>query len=83
VVLKEFLHAVKSYDMVPSGFTSIREEGVLRIFIALKNPSTWPGSNTQSFGPVTSTPTITPSRREFYQTMQHNDLEDNYFHTRS
>jgi hypothetical protein len=30
------LHAVKSYDMGPSRFFPIREEGVLRIFIALK-----------------------------------------------
>jgi hypothetical protein len=37
------LHAVKSYDMGPSRFTSHREEGVLRIFIALKNPLPWPG----------------------------------------
>jgi hypothetical protein len=28
-----------------SGFTSHPKEGVLRIFIALKNPSPWPGSN--------------------------------------
>jgi hypothetical protein len=32
------LHAVKSYDMGLSRFTSHPEEGVLRIFIALKNP---------------------------------------------
>jgi hypothetical protein len=30
------LHAVKSDDMGPSGFTSHPKEGVLRIFIALK-----------------------------------------------
>jgi hypothetical protein len=34
------LHAVKSYDMGPSLFTS---QGVLQIFIPLKNPSPWPG----------------------------------------
>jgi hypothetical protein len=28
----------------------IREEGVLRIFIALKNPSPWPGFETATFG---------------------------------
>jgi hypothetical protein len=36
---------------------------VLRIFIALKNPSPWPGSNPQSLGPVASTLTTTPPRR--------------------
>jgi hypothetical protein len=41
----------------------IREEGVLRIFIALKNPSPWPGSNPQPLGPVASTLTITSPRR--------------------
>jgi hypothetical protein len=30
------LHAVKSYDMGPSRLLPIREEGVLRIFIALE-----------------------------------------------
>jgi hypothetical protein len=29
-------HAIKSYDMGPSRFTSRRREGVLRNFIALK-----------------------------------------------
>jgi hypothetical protein len=34
--LREVLqHAVKSYDMGPSGFTSHPEEGVLRIFAPL------------------------------------------------
>jgi hypothetical protein len=28
----------------------IREEGVLRIFIALKNPSHWPGYDPATFG---------------------------------
>jgi hypothetical protein len=28
-----------------------REEGVLRIFIALKNPSPWPGFKPTTFGP--------------------------------
>jgi hypothetical protein len=43
--LRVLLHAVKSYDMGPSRFTSHPKEGVLRIVIALKNPSPWPGSN--------------------------------------
>jgi hypothetical protein len=34
--------------MGPPALLPIREEGVLRIFIALKNQSTWPG-----FEPVT------------------------------
>jgi hypothetical protein len=28
----------------------IREEGILQIFIALKNPSPWPGFETSTFG---------------------------------
>jgi hypothetical protein len=36
--------------MGPSGLLPIREEGVLRIFITLKNPSPWPGSNLRSWG---------------------------------
>jgi hypothetical protein len=45
-----------------SGFTSHPKEGVLRIFIALKNPSPSPGSNPRPLGPVASTLTITPPR---------------------
>jgi hypothetical protein len=41
----------------------IQEEGVLRIFIPLKNPSPWPGSNPQPLGPVADTLTTTPPRR--------------------
>jgi hypothetical protein len=37
------------------GFTTHPKEGVRRIFIALKNPSLWPGSNMQPLGPVAST----------------------------
>jgi hypothetical protein len=44
-------------------FTSHPKEGVLRIFIALKNPLPWPGSNPQPLGPVASTLTTTPPRR--------------------
>jgi hypothetical protein len=33
-----------------SGFTSHPKEGVLRIFIALKNPWPWPGSNPPPLG---------------------------------
>jgi hypothetical protein len=46
------LNAVKSY-MGPSRFTSHPKEGVLRIFIALKNPwpaAPWPGFEPATFG---------------------------------
>jgi hypothetical protein len=46
-----------------SGFTSHSKEGVLRIFIALKNESSWPGLNPRPFGPVASTLTTTRPRR--------------------
>jgi hypothetical protein len=46
-----------------SGFTSHPKESVLRIFIALKNPSSQPGLNTRPLGPVASTLTTTPPRR--------------------
>jgi hypothetical protein len=36
---------------------------VLRIFIAFKNPSPWPGWNPLPLGPVASTLTATPPRR--------------------
>jgi hypothetical protein len=45
-----------------SGFISHPKEGVPRIFIALKNPLTWPGSNPRPLGQVASTPTNTPPR---------------------
>jgi hypothetical protein len=45
-----------------SGFTSHPKEGVLRIFIALKNPS--PGLNSRPLGPMASTLTTTPPVRE-------------------
>jgi hypothetical protein len=38
-----------------SGFTSHPKEGVLRIFIALKNSSSQPSLNPRTFGPVAST----------------------------
>jgi hypothetical protein len=44
---KSCLHVVKSYDMGTPALLPIRKEGVLRVFIALKNPSPCPGSNTQ------------------------------------
>jgi hypothetical protein len=41
----------------------IREEGVLRIFIALKTPLPWPGSNLQPLGLLASTVTTAPPRQ--------------------
>jgi hypothetical protein len=45
-----------------SGFTSHPKEGVLQIFIALKNPSPWLGLNPRPFGPVASSLTNTTPR---------------------
>jgi hypothetical protein len=45
-----------------SGFTSHPKEGVLRIFIALKNPSPRPRLNPRPFGPMAITLTTTPPR---------------------
>jgi hypothetical protein len=56
------LHAIKSSDMGPPALLPIRKEGVLRIFIALKNPSPWPGSSPQPLGTVASTLTTTSPR---------------------
>jgi hypothetical protein len=49
--------------MGPSGFTSHLRGRCAAVFIALENPSLWPGSNPQPLGPVASTPTTTPPRR--------------------
>jgi hypothetical protein len=46
-----------------SGFTSRPKEGVLRICIALKNPSSRPCVNPRTLGPMVSRLTITPSTR--------------------
>jgi hypothetical protein len=45
------------------GFTSHQKEGLLRIFIALRNPSPRPGLNPRPLGPGGSTLTTTPPRR--------------------
>jgi hypothetical protein len=47
---KTFLHAVKSYDMGPSLFISYPRERCAANFIALKNPSPWPGFEPANFG---------------------------------
>jgi hypothetical protein len=46
-----------------SGFTSHPKEGVLRIFIALKNPSPRLGLNSRPLGPAANKLTTTPTRR--------------------
>jgi hypothetical protein len=46
-----------------SGFSSHPKEDVLRIFIALKNPSPRPGLNPRPFCPGVSTLTTAPPRR--------------------
>jgi hypothetical protein len=43
--------------------TSNPKKGVLRIFIDLKNPSPWSGSNPRTLDPVVSTLTTTSLRR--------------------
>jgi hypothetical protein len=57
-----------------SGFTSHPKEGVLRIFIALKNPLPLPGLNPQPLGPVASTLTTTPPRRRLIHTVKRHGL---------
>jgi hypothetical protein len=49
---KRSLTCCKILQNGTSGFTSHPKEGVLRIFIALKNPSPWPGSSLRPLGPV-------------------------------
>jgi hypothetical protein len=46
------------------GFTSHPKEGMLWIFVALKNPSPQPGLNPRPLGPVESTLTTTPPRQQ-------------------
>jgi hypothetical protein len=48
-----------------SALLPIREEGVLRIFIALKNPSPWQGSNPQPLGPMASILLVLNSERYY------------------
>jgi hypothetical protein len=54
-----------------SGFTSHLKESVLRMFITLKIPLPWPGSNPQPLGPVASTLTTTPPRQQIYTSTAH------------
>jgi hypothetical protein len=50
-----------------NAFTSRLKEGVLRIFIAIINPSPWPNLNQRSLGPVANIPTNTPPRLLLYK----------------
>jgi hypothetical protein len=61
--LKSSLTCRKLLRHVTSGFTSHPKQDVLRIFIALKNPSPRPWLNTRPLGPVASTLTAAPPRR--------------------
>jgi hypothetical protein len=66
-----------------SGFVSHPKEGVLRIFIALKNPSPRPGLNPRPLGPVVSILTTTPLRLQTIDRdllLPLNVLGDNYLH---
>jgi hypothetical protein len=62
--LKGFLTCRKVLRHRTSGFTSRPKEGVLRIFIVLKNPSPRRGLNPRPLRPVASTLTSTPPRRQ-------------------
>jgi hypothetical protein len=59
----DFKSSVKSYVMGFPALLPIRKKGVLRIFIALRNQSPWPGLNPQPMGPVVRTLTTTPPKR--------------------
>jgi hypothetical protein len=59
--LKFFTHC-KILRHGASGVISPPKKGVLRIFIALKNPSPRQGLNLQTLGPMANMLTITPSR---------------------
>jgi hypothetical protein len=61
--LKGSLTCTKILRDGTSGFTSHPKDGVLRIFIALKNPWPRPGLNPRPLGPVASALTTTPPRR--------------------
>jgi hypothetical protein len=62
------LHAVKSYDMEPSRFTSHPRGRCAADFIALKNQWTWPGFETATFassGQHTNHATEALGRKEY------------------
>jgi hypothetical protein len=55
---RDILHAIRSYSMGTSGFTSPPKEGMLHIFTTLKNPSLWPDLNLQTLGLMASMLTL-------------------------
>jgi hypothetical protein len=61
--LKESLTCLKNLRNETSGFTSHPKEGVLQIFIALKNPSPQPSFNPWPLGSLASILTGAPPRR--------------------
>jgi hypothetical protein len=61
---KGFLAYRKILRHGADGFTSPLKEGVLRIFIALKNPSPRPGLGLRTLRLIARTLTITPPRRQ-------------------
>jgi hypothetical protein len=54
---------VKSHDVGPPALLPIRRKMCCGLFIALTNPSPWPGSNPRPLVPVASILTTTPPRR--------------------
>jgi hypothetical protein len=61
--IKGYLTCRKILRHGANGFTSHPKEGVLRIFIALKNPSPRPSLNPRPLSQVANTLTTTPPRR--------------------
>jgi hypothetical protein len=57
------LHAIKTYDMCPPALLPIRRKACCGLFIAIKNPSPWPGLNPRPLGPEASSLTTTPPKR--------------------
>jgi hypothetical protein len=82
---KWFLTCLKILWNGADGFTSPPKEGVLRIFIALKNQSPRPGLNPRTLGPVASTLTITPPRWQWRYSFMNSSSDGGgvYRHTSS
>jgi hypothetical protein len=57
------LHAIKTYDKCPPALLPIRRKACCGLFIAIKNPSPWPGLNPRPLGPETSSLTTSPPKR--------------------
>jgi hypothetical protein len=63
IVIEQVVSRVaQSVYCLATAVLAIRKEGVLRIFITLKNPLPCLGSSPQHLGPVASTLTTTPPR---------------------